>query len=156
MQPQASANENNARAGRHIDPLSGGSARSCVGSASRREAGAWYRQRVQPEEIQKLRKDLACTARELATALGVDAKDIASWEAGETFPTKRHVQAMAALRERGPSAIVRAPRGKAAAKTGMQRLNDPALWRLVRKLLEHPALFDEAAKLAEKYKDPAE
>jgi transcriptional regulator with XRE-family HTH domain len=111
---------------------------------------------VQPEEIQKLRKDLACTARELATTLGVDAKDVASWEAGETFPTKRHVDAMSSLKERGPSAIVRAPRGKAAAKTGMQRLADPALWRLVRKLAEHPALFDEVNKLADKYSDPAE
>jgi transcriptional regulator with XRE-family HTH domain len=111
---------------------------------------------VQPEEIQKLRKELACTAREFATALGVDPKDVTAWEAGELFPTKRHVTAMAALRERGPTAIVRAPRGKAAAKTGQQRLADPSLWRLVRKLIEHPALFDEASKLAEKYSDPAE
>lgn len=111
---------------------------------------------MSPEEILKLRKDLACTARELATTLGVDAKDVAGWESGELFPTKRYVEAMSGLRARGPSSIVRAPRGKAAAKTGAARLADPALWQLVRKLLEHPVLFDEVRKLSEKYADPVE
>lgn len=109
-----------------------------------------------PDEIQKLRKELQCTARELATALSVDPKEIAAWEAGERFPTKRHVDALIALKSRGPSAIPRAPRGKSPPKTGQQRLADPALWKLVRKLLEHPALFQEVEKLAEKYADPAE
>ena len=77
-------------------------------------------------------------------------------ESGELFPTKRHVTAMAALRAKGPSAIVRAPRGKAAAKTGQARLADPALWKIVRKLVEHPALFDQVAKLSETFSDPAE
>ena len=111
---------------------------------------------MEPEEIQKLRKELACTARELATTLGVDAKEVAAWESGELFPTKRHVQALAALREKGKGAIVRAPRGKAPAKVGSARLSDPAFWRLVRKLVEHPALFDEASKLAEKYPEPSD
>jgi transcriptional regulator with XRE-family HTH domain len=111
---------------------------------------------VQPEEIQKLRKELSCTARELAVALGVDPKEISAWEAGELYPTKRYVTAMEALRTKGPTAIARAPRGKAAAKTGQARLADPVLWRIVRKLLEHPALFDQVAKLSESYSDPAE
>lgn len=111
---------------------------------------------MQPDEIQKLRKELSCTAKELATALGVDAKEVAAWESGELFPTKRYVTAMAALRAKGPSAIVRAPRGKAAAKTGQARLADPVLWKIVRKLVEHPALFDQVAKLAEPFSDPAE
>jgi transcriptional regulator with XRE-family HTH domain len=111
---------------------------------------------VSPEEIQKLRKDLSCTARELATTLGVDPKEIAGWEAGELFPTKRYVEAMNTLRERGPSSITRAPRGKAQAKTGNARLADPALWLIVRKLLENPPLFEQVLKLAEKYPDPAE
>lgn len=111
---------------------------------------------VSPEEIQKLRKELACTARELATTLGVDPKEVAGWESGELFPTKRYVEAMAGLRERGPSSIARAPRGKAAAKTGSARLADPALWLVVRKLLENPPLFEQVLKLAEKYPDPAE
>lgn len=115
-----------------------------------------YRGPVLPEEVQKLRKELSCTARELAAALGVDAKDVAAWEAGEQFPTKRHVDALAALREKGPSSIVRKPRGKPAAKVGIARLSDPALWVIVRKLLEHPALFDQVSKLSEKYPDPAE
>lgn len=111
---------------------------------------------MQPEEIQQLRKDLSCTARELATALGVDPKEVAAWEAGDLFPTKRYVTAMEALRKKGPGAIVRAPRGKAAAKTGQARLADPALWRVVRKLLEHPALFDQVLKLSDGYTDPGE
>jgi len=111
---------------------------------------------VPPDEIQKLRKELACTARELATTLGVDPKEVAAWEAGELFPTKRHVQALAALREKGKAAIVRAPRGKPAVKSGSARLSDPAFWRVVRKLVEHPALFDEVAKLSEKYPEPTD
>ncbi|MGC4092122.1 MAG: XRE family transcriptional regulator [Polyangiaceae bacterium] len=109
-----------------------------------------------PDEIQKLRKELSCTVKELSATLGVEAKEISAWEAGELFPTKRLVDAMKALRDKGKDAVVRAPRGKAAAKTGQQRLADPALWKLVRKLVEHPALFDEALKLSEKYTDPAE
>ena len=109
-----------------------------------------------PEEIQKLRKELSCTARELAATLGVDAKEIAAWESGEQFPTKRNVEAMRVLREKGPGAVTRQARGKAVAKTGMARLSDPALWRIVRKLAEHPAFFDQVSKLSEKYADPAE
>lgn len=115
-----------------------------------------YLRAVLPADIQKLRKDLACTARELATTLGVDPKEVAAWESGEQFPTKRNVESMRVLLEKGPSAITRQPRGKPAAKTGMARLSDPALWRMIRKLVEHPALFDEVAKLSEKYPDPAE
>jgi transcriptional regulator with XRE-family HTH domain len=111
---------------------------------------------VLPEDIQKLRKELACTAKELAATLGVEQKEVAAWEAGELFPTKKMVDAMNALRQKGKAGIVRAPRGKAGAKTGQQRLADPALWRVVRKLVEHPALFDEVLKLSEKYADPAE
>jgi predicted transcriptional regulator len=109
---------------------------------------------VTPDELKQLRKELACTARELATALEIDQKEVLAWEAGELFPTKRHVTMMEGLRKKGPSAIVRAPKGK-AKKVGMQRLDDPKLWEVVRKLLEHPALFDQVAKLADGYADPA-
>lgn len=118
---------------------------------------SWYPAlTVQPEEIQQLRKELACTAKELAVTLGVDPKEIAAWEAGELFPTKRLVEEMQGLKARGKGAIVRAPRGKNPPKTGAARLADPALWTLVRKLLEHPALFDATVELAAKYSDPAE
>jgi len=108
---------------------------------------------VSPEDIKALRKELGCTARELATALSIDQKDVLAWEAGELFPTKRFVTQMEALRKKGPSAIVRAPRGK-AKKTGVQRLDDPKLWEIFRKLLEHPALFDQVVKLADGFDDP--
>lgn len=116
----------------------------------------WYAARVLPEDIQKLRKELACSIKELAASLGVEPKEVTAWEAGELFPTKRHVDAMNGLRARGKDAIARVPRGKAAQKTGQQRLADPALWKVVRKLVEHPAFFEEVSKLSEKYPDPAE
>jgi transcriptional regulator with XRE-family HTH domain len=108
---------------------------------------------VSPEDIKALRKELGCTARELAGALNLEQKEVLSWEAGELFPTKRHVAQMELLRKKGPSAIVRQARGK-SKKTGVERLDDPKLWEVVKKLLEHPTLFDEVVKLADKYDDP--
>jgi transcriptional regulator with XRE-family HTH domain len=110
---------------------------------------------VAPEEIQKLRKELKCSAHELGRALGVDANTVLAWESGDEFPTKRYVDQMRALEAKGPDAIPRAPKGRARAKQGMERLDDPKLWELVRKLCEHPALFDQVAKLADGYPDPA-
>ena len=112
---------------------------------------------MSPEELKQLRKELSCTAKELATTLGVDPKEIAAWEAGELFPTKRYVGELEALRKKGRSAIARQPKGKAAVgKVGLARLADAKLWELVRKLAEHPALFDQVVKLAQAYADPAE
>ncbi len=110
---------------------------------------------MSPEEIQKLRKDLKCSAHELSRALGVDANTVLAWESGELFPTKRHVEQLRKIGEQGPDAIVRTPRGKAPPKQGVMRLDDPKLWEILRKLLEHPALFDQVAKLADGYEDPA-
>jgi transcriptional regulator with XRE-family HTH domain len=111
---------------------------------------------MSPDDIKQLRKDLKATAKELAAALDVEQKEVVAWEAGEHFPTKRYVDAMHKLGAQGPSAIPRAPKGKAATKTGMQRLADPKLWEIVRKLAEHPALFDQVAVLASKYGDPSD
>ena len=113
---------------------------------------------MSPEELKLLRKELSCTAKELALTLGIEPKEFAAWEAGELFPTKRYVGELEALRKKGPAAIVRPAKGKgsATAKVGMARLADPKLWELMRKLAEHPALFDQLCKLAEAYPDPAE
>jgi transcriptional regulator with XRE-family HTH domain len=111
---------------------------------------------VSPDELKALRKELSCTAKELARTLGIDAKEVAAWEAGELFPTKRFVGELEALRKKGPSSILRQAKGQAgAAKVGLQRLADAKFWELVRKLAEHPALFDQTLKLAEQYSDPA-
>ncbi len=110
---------------------------------------------MSPEEIQQLRKELKCSAGELARTIGVDADTVLAWEGGELFPTKRYVDQLRVLKEKGPDAIVRLPRGRARAKVGVDRLADPKLWELVRKLIQHPALFDQVAKLAEGYDDPA-
>jgi len=109
---------------------------------------------VTPEEIKLLRKELNCTARELATALKIDQKEVLAWESGELFPTKRYVTMMEAFRKKGPAAIPRTPRGK-SKKVGVERLDDPKLWEIVRKLLMNPPLFDQVAKLSEAYTDPA-
>jgi transcriptional regulator with XRE-family HTH domain len=111
---------------------------------------------VSPEEIRNLRKELACSAHELARTLGVDANTVLAWEAAELFPTKRHVEQMRELWEKGPTAVFRAPKGKTRAKKGVERLDDPKLWEVVRKLLEHPTLFDQVVELAQRYDDPAQ
>jgi DNA-binding XRE family transcriptional regulator len=106
---------------------------------------------VSPDEVKALRKELACTAKELAAALDVEQKIVVGWESGELFPTKQYCDQMAALRAKGPSAIPRKSKGGDPMKT----LADPALWELVRKLAAHKKLRDEVQKLAAGYPDPA-
>jgi len=106
---------------------------------------------VTPEALKALRKDLACTAKELAAALELDQATVLAWERGDLFPTKRYVDAMAALAKKGPSAIPRKGKGDDPLKA----LADPQLWELVRKLAVHKKLREETAKLAAGYPDPA-
>ena len=107
---------------------------------------------VTPEEIKALRKDLACTAKELAHALSIEQSTVLAWEKGDLFPTKAFVDKMADLRQRGPSAIPK----KAKGADPMKVLADPALWELVRKLVANKKLRDEVAKIAAAYPDPAQ
>jgi transcriptional regulator with XRE-family HTH domain len=105
-----------------------------------------------PEQIKDLRKELSCTAKELAAALGVDQKTVLAWESADLFPTKAYVDKMAELRSKGPASIPK------KAKTGdnpIKALVDPQLWELVRKLAAHKKLRDEVMKVAAKYSDPA-
>jgi transcriptional regulator with XRE-family HTH domain len=106
---------------------------------------------VTPEDIKQLRKELGCTARDLATTLGIQQAEVLSWEAGELFPTKRFVAQMNDLRQKGPSAVLKAARGKAVSPP--DRLSDPAFWAIVKKLVLHPAFYDQVSKLAEQYND---
>jgi transcriptional regulator with XRE-family HTH domain len=107
-----------------------------------------------PDEIKALRAELKCTARELGAALDVEQATVLKWEAGELFPTKRYVEQMRALREKGPGAIPRKARG--AQPSPLRLLADPSLWELVRKLVAHKRLRDEVTKLAASYPDPAD
>lgn len=111
---------------------------------------------MSPEDIKALRQELRCTARELAAALGTDQQTVLAWERAELFPTKRSCDAMEALRKKGPSAVPRAPRKKQAAASPMAALADPAVWKLVRKILAHPDLRAAVEGIAEGYADPAE
>jgi transcriptional regulator with XRE-family HTH domain len=106
---------------------------------------------VTPDEIKALRKELACTAKELAGALGIEQATVMAWEKAELFPTKAYVDAMSALRARGPGAVPK----KAKGADPLKALADPQVWELLRKLAVHKKLRDEVAKLAEKYPDPA-
>lgn len=105
-----------------------------------------------PEELKDLRKELSCTAKELAQALGIEQATVLAWEKGELFPTKAYVDKMAALRAKGPTSI---PKKAKAGEPPMKVLADPALWELVRKLAAHKKLRDEVTKLAASYPDPA-
>jgi transcriptional regulator with XRE-family HTH domain len=107
---------------------------------------------MSPEEIKALRKQLACTARELAASIDTDQATVLAWEKAELFPTKAYVVRMRDLQTKGPVAVVR------KAKPGtdpVKALADPELWTLLRKLAAHKRLRDEVAKLAESYPDPA-
>ncbi|MFO0658640.1 MAG: helix-turn-helix transcriptional regulator [Polyangiaceae bacterium] len=109
---------------------------------------------MSPEDIKALRTELKCTARDLATALGIDQGTVMKWETGELFPTKKHCDQMAELRAKGPSAIPK--KAKGANPSPMKVLADPTLWELVRKLAAHKKLRDEVVKLAASYTDPAD
>lgn len=106
---------------------------------------------MSPDEVKALRKELGCTAKELAAALEIDQKTVLAWETGEMFPTKHVCDRMEALRAKGPSAIPKKSKGGDPMKT----FADPQLWELVRKLAAHKKLRDDVAKLADKYPDPA-
>ena len=104
-----------------------------------------------PDDLKALRKELACTAKELAQALDLDQATVLAWEKGDLFPTKAYVDRMEALRKKGPAAIPK----KAKEQDPMKVLTDPALWELVRKLAANKKLRDEVTKLAAAYPDPA-
>jgi transcriptional regulator with XRE-family HTH domain len=107
---------------------------------------------VTPDEIKALRKELACTAKELAGALGLTQATVLAWEKAELFPTKAYIDRMNALRVKGPGAI---PRKTKAGGDPVKALADPQVWELLPKIAVHKRLRDEVAKLAEKYPDPA-
>ena len=111
---------------------------------------------MSPDDLKALRKELGCTARELATALGIEQETVLGWERGDLFPTKRFVDAMTALKAKGPAAVPKQKRKGAVAASPMAALASPDVWKLVRKLIAHPELRKAATALAEAYPDPAD
>ena len=105
-----------------------------------------------PDDLKALRKELACTAKELATALGLEQATVLAWEKGDLFPTKPFIDKMDAFRAKGPGSIPK----KAKGGDPMKQLGDPAVWELLRKLLVHKKLRDEVTKLAAGYPDPGD
>jgi transcriptional regulator with XRE-family HTH domain len=104
---------------------------------------------MSPDDLKALRKELACTAKELAHALDLEQSTVLAWEKGELFPTKAYIDKMEGLRK-NPGAIPRKAKGPDAMKV----LADPAFWELFRKIASHKKLRDEVAKLAQAYSDP--
>jgi transcriptional regulator with XRE-family HTH domain len=111
-----------------------------------------YRRAVTPDELKALRKELACTAKELAAAIGLEQSTVLAWEKGDLFPTNQYIDKMNALRAKGPGAIPKKSKGGDPIK----QLTDPVVWELLRKIAAHKKLRDEVAKLAAGYPDPAE
>ena len=111
-----------------------------------------YVRRVTPDELKALRKELACTAKELAAAIGLEQSTVMAWEKGDLFPTKPYIDKMNALRAKGPGAIPKKSKGG----DPMQQLKDPLVWELLRKIAAHKKLRDEVAKMAAGYPDPAD
>jgi transcriptional regulator with XRE-family HTH domain len=107
------------------------------------------------EAIRMLRAHLKCTRKELAETLGIEPSLVASWERGEQFPTKRICEKLLKIKEQGASAIVRKQKPKAATRAE-NVLSDPEFWRLIRKLIAHPTLRQDAEKLAQSFADPDE
>ena len=105
------------------------------------------------DDIKALRKELSCTAKELAAALGLDQATVLAWEKAELFATKVHVERMRELQAKGPGAV---PRKAKAGGSPIKALADPQVWELLRKIAAHKKLRDEVIKLADKYPDPAE
>jgi transcriptional regulator with XRE-family HTH domain len=105
---------------------------------------------VTPEELKAARKELACTAKELAGALGIEQSVLLAWEKGDLFPTKQNIDKIAAFRKLGPSAI---PKKSKVTADPMKLLADPAVWELFRKMLTHKKLRDDALKLAAGYEE---
>ena len=105
-----------------------------------------------PDELKALRKELSCTAKELATALGVDQATVMAWEKADLFPTRAYIDRMEELRAKGPGAI---PRKSKGTVDPIKSLNDPQVWEILRKIAAHKKLRDEVVKLADKYPDPA-
>ena len=103
-----------------------------------------------PEAIKQARVTLQCTAKELAAALDLEPATVMAWERGELFPTKQYVERIDGFLAVGPSAIPK----KAKGGDAYAQLRDPDVWALVRKLLAHPKLRAEVAKLAAKYDEP--
>ena len=122
-----------------------------------------------PDEIKTLRKELECTAKELAGVLGVEQATVFAWERGELFPTKRYVDQMVALRAAGAGAVPKTPKTRArgaasvhpsaplprASGSPLDALADPILWQIVRKVIAHPSLWEDVTRLAVRYTDPA-
>lgn len=106
---------------------------------------------MRPEEIKALRQELGCSVGELAQAVGVEPRLLLAWEAGDLFPTKRHVAKLEAARRAGPEGV-RRPKTPAAPppSAGTELLSDPRLWAIVRRLVDDPEFFVAVEKLAGK------
>ena len=112
---------------------------------------------MKPAELKALRRELKCTAGELADALGTDLRTVKAWEREELFPTRPIVRLMTRLREEGPDAIPRRRKKRGAkALTAAEVLADPKMWLLFRKLVAHAELRAAAMKLADGYPDPVD
>ena len=107
--------------------------------------------RVNANDVRDLRKELGCTARQLAAALGVDERAVFDWESGERFPTKKACTQMQALRAKGPAALKPAKAPPAVSLADVAE--SPRVWAVTRKLLRHPEFLARVEQIATEYED---
>jgi len=126
---------------------------------------------VDARRIKALREELGLSVSQLARELSVDVKTILSWEAGRTFPTKKHADKLEGLatadtdsedrvseaRPVADSAIAERGTGEQGQVRG-DDLEDAVLdhdtWRVVQKLLLYPDLLRSVQDLCASYPDP--
>lgn len=101
------------------------------------------------EEIRRLRARKGWSQRQLAAAMKVEPSTIAGWEAGEMFPTRKHLAALRQLEQQADAQ-------RSSGDRVHELLADPGFWRIVRKLLAHRELKDKVEKLADGWPDPLE
>ncbi len=93
------------------------------------------------------------TARDLAQALDVEQKEVVAWEA-ESAPDEALRRGHAEAAGPGGRGVPASPKAKPGPRSACSGSTIPSSWEIVRKLLEHPALFDQVAELSARYADP--
>ncbi len=114
---------------------------------------------MDPEQLHALFDKLDCSARQLADTLGVSHREVMDWEVEKRFPTKRHVERMKQLAEDGPGALapkrIVVERSRERLREELATMEEPDVWAVIEKLLEHPDFRQRALDLASEYHEPA-
>ncbi len=104
---------------------------------------------MKKEAIVELRQRLKANVRDFAYTLGVETAEVLSWEAGETFPTKRLTERLESLADGTGGDIRKKPvvqRGEPSVPIR------PEVLPLLQQLIEDPELYRQVLELADRTK----